>query len=339
MIKVGIIGFGFMGAMHLRCYRMMKNVRVAAICDIDGGKFSNSAGTSGNIAGADGSLDLGGIGLYTDAAEMLARADLDAVSVTLPTYLHCSCTLDALKAGLHVFCEKPMALSVSECRKMADAAERAGKRLQVGHCIRFWPEYAKAKEIVDSGRYGRVLAATFRRLSATPTWSWDGWLMDGAKSGGAALDLHIHDSDFVQYLFGMPLRVFSRGTAGPSGEVDHIVSSYVFDDDKVVTAEGGWAMMPGYGFRMSFDIVLERATLSFDSAGQPPFRLAPDKGAVRFPKVAAGDGYSLELRHWVTLLHGRPVPSVITPEDSLRSVELVTAERTSCAAGKAVTVR
>ena len=221
MINVGIIGFGFMGKMHFNCYRKMKNVRVAAMCDIEPDKFTRKGGTAGNIKGADKPLDFTGVELFHDFDAMLKKADLDAISITLPTYLHCEYTLKALKAGLNVLCEKPMAMTVQECEKMAAAAQKSRRILQVGHCIRFWPEYAKTKEIIDSGKYGKVKAATFQRLSLTPTWSWQNWLLDNRKSGGANLDLHIHDSDYVQYLFGMPKSVFSRGAKSPSKALDH----------------------------------------------------------------------------------------------------------------------
>jgi predicted dehydrogenase len=328
-----------MGKMHYRCYKAMKNVCVAAICDIDSTKFLKTSGTAGNISGAEKPLDLKGVELYTDADTMLAEAGLDAVSITLPSYLHCGYTLKTLKAGVNVFCEKPMAMNVTECQKMIEAAQKAQKQLQVGHCIRFWPEYAKAKEIIDSGKYGKVLAATFQRLSLTPTWSWKNWLMDPKKSGGAALDLHIHDSDLVQYLFGMPKQVFACGVKGPSKDIDHLVTSYIYKDGKVVTAEGGWVMAPGFGFEMSFNIALEKATISYDCTKQPAFKVAPVKGKVLLPKVAKGDGYSCELQHWVRLLQGQKVPTVITPKGSMDSVRLVTAEKKSCATGKPVNVK
>jgi predicted dehydrogenase len=330
MINVGIVGLGFMGKMHFRCYKALKNVKVAAICDIDEKKFADTGGTAGNISGAEKPLDLAGISLYTDFDKMLAEARLNAVSITLPTYLHCGYTLKSLKAGLHTFCEKPMAMTVGDCQKMIDAAKASKRLLQVGHCIRFWPQYAKLKEIVDSGKYGKVLAATFQRLSLTPTWSWKNWVMDAKKSGGAALDLHIHDSDYVQYLFGMPKEVFARGVKGPSGDYDHIVANYIYNDGKVVTAEGGWVMKPGFGFEMSFNVMLERATISYDCTRSPAFKMAPVKSEVIIPKVSKGDGYSCELEHFIKAVSGKSVPKVITPKDSLNSVKIILAEKKSC---------
>ncbi len=339
MINVGIVGLGFMGKMHFRCYKAMKGVRVAAICDSDTSKFKDTAGTAGNIAGAEKPLDFTGIGLYNDFGKMLAETRLDAVSITLPTYLHCQYTLKALKAGLNVMCEKPMAMTVAECQKMVDAAAKSKKILQVGHCIRFWPEYAYVKKIVDSGKYGKVRAATFQRLSLTPVWSWQNWILTGPKSGGASLDLHIHDSDYVQYLFGLPKEVSSRAVQGPSKDYDHIVTSYLYNDGKVITAEGGWMMTPGFGFEMSFNIILEKATISYDCTKTPAFKIAPAKGKVITPTVAAGDGHSLELAHFIKAVSGKKTPDIITPADSLNSVKIVLAEKKSASTGKKAVIK
>ena len=338
MIRTGIVGLGFMGKMHFRCYQALKDVQVVAICDTDNAKFQNTAGTAGNIAGAEAPLDFTGIGLYEDFDKMLAEANLDALSITLPTYLHKEFTLKALAAGVNILCEKPMALTVEDGREMQAAAERSGRLLQIGHCIRFWPEYAKAKELIDSGGYGKVRAATFQRLSLTPTWSWAGWLMDPAKSGSAALDLHIHDSDFVQYAFGMPKAVFSRTSSGPSGDADHIVTQYVYDDDCVVTAEGGWSMSLTFGFEMSFNIVLEKATICYDCTRKPAFKVCPAEGEVITPEIVSGDGYSNEIAHFVQAVGGQSVPTIITPEQSVDYVRLVLAEKQSAASGKVVSL-
>ena len=132
--------------------------------------------------------------------------------------------------------------------------------------------------------------------------------MDAAKSGSAAVDLHIHDSDYVQYVFGMPKAVFSRAASGPSGDCDHIVTQYVYDDDCVITAEGGWSMAPTFGFEMSFNVVLEKATIVYDCTRDPAFKVCPAEGDVFTPEVAAGDGYSNEIEHFVKAVRGESVP-------------------------------
>ena len=335
MIRIGIVGFGFMGKMHFKCYKQNNHVQIVAICDVDKKKLKKSTNTIGNIKGSEEPLDLTGIKLYTDFKKMLDEAELDAVSITVPTYLHCTYTLRALKSGVHVLCEKPMALNSRDAKKMMTTAKKSGKLLQIGHCIRFWPEYVTLKNVMDSGKYGRVLAATFDRLSLTPTWNWDNWMLDNTRSGGAALDLHIHDADYIQYVFGMPKKIFSRGAKGPSGGLDHVVTNFMYND-KIVTAEGGWIMMPKFGFEMSFRVVMEKATLLYDCNQKPTLKICPYKGKIIVPRIESKDGYALEISHFIKAVLGKAVPKILTPKQSYDSICLIEAAEKSVQSGKIV---
>jgi predicted dehydrogenase len=338
VIRGGIIGFGFMGRMHTRCWKGREDARVAAICDTNAGAMRGSGQGQGNIAGAEGEVDLSGIAVYSDPAEMLAQEKLDAVSITVPTYLHAKWSVQALEAGVHVLCEKPMALTRDEGLCMMEAAERNNRILQIGHCIRFWPEYAKAKEIVDSGEYGHVIAASFRRLSATARSKQGSWFSNEEQSGGMVFDLHIHDTDFVQHLFGMPASVCSHGASSPAGGIAHIVTHYRYNDGTLITAEGGWAMVPSCGFEMSFKLVLEKAVRSFDSRRSPALKLFPAAGEPTAPQIEAGDGYSRQIEHFVRQIRGERVPPVITPQQALDSLCIAEAERESARKGAPVDV-
>jgi len=330
-MRVGIVGFGFMGRMHYRYWQQLPQAEVVAICDANPDVLEGSG--SGNIAGAADEVDLAGVAIYDDLGKMLAEKQLDAISLTVPSHLHAELSILALNAGVNVLCEKPMALNVDDCRRMAEAAEKSGKTLQIGHCVRFWPEYAAAKEIVAGGKYGRVLAATFQRLASLPDWAADNWLADEQRSGGVALDLHIHDTDFVQYLFGMPQAVSSFGAIDASGQLIHIVTSYLYDDEKVVTAEGGWSMAPPFGFEMSFNIMLEAATLVYDCTREPTFRICSADGESLTPQLEKTDGYFLEIRHFAETLAGQKIEPVTTLEQSCESVRIVEAEKQSIKQG------
>jgi len=339
MPKVGIVGFGFMGQMHYKCWRTLEGAEVVAVCDVNPNIEEDTKRAVGNVGDTEEAVDFSSLRLYTDFEEMLKNAELDAVSITLPTSLHADFSIKALAAGVNVFCEKPMALNVEDCERMIAEAKRSGKVLQIGHCVRFWPEYAKAKQIVDSGEYGRVIAATFQRLGAAPTWSKDNWFMDEKRSGGVALDLHIHDTDFVQYLFGVPRAVCSFGAKGPGSGLVHIVTQYLYDDDKVVTAEGGWAMMPTFGFEMSFNIVLDKATIVYDLTREPAFKVCPAEGEAFTPEVQEGDGWFLEIAHFAKAISGEKVEPVTTLEQSRDSVRIVEAEKKSAEKMEKVSIR
>ena len=339
MLRVGIVGFGFMGRMHFRQWKAIEGAEVVAVCDANPNIKEDANRAVGNIEGAEGVIDFAGIELFQDFGEMLEKAGLDAISLTLPTYLHVEFSEQALSGGVHVLCEKPMALTVDGCDRMIQAAQRTGKVLQIGHCVRFWPEYAKAKEIVDSGQYGRVVAATLQRLGSPPGWSVDNWFVDEKRSGGVVLDLHIHDTDYVQYLFGLPKAVCSHAAKGQGGQVIHVVTEYDYGQDQVVVAEGGWGMTAAFGFEMSFNLVLERATIVYDLTRQPMFRLYPAEGESFSPNVAEGDGYLREIEHFAKVVRGESVPPTITLEQSRDSVRIVEAEKRSIDSREQVLIR
>jgi 1,5-anhydro-D-fructose reductase (1,5-anhydro-D-mannitol-forming) len=339
MLRVGIAGFGFMGRMHFRHWKMVPEVKVVAICDANPNIAEDTKKAVGNIQGAEGEIGLAGIELFRDLDEMIAKAKPDVISLTLPTYLHAEYSEKALSQGVHVLCEKPMALTVKDCDRMIQAARKSGKVLQIGHCVRFWPEYAKAKEIVDSGQYGRVVAAMFRRFGAPPGWSVDNWFLDESRSGGVALDLHIHDTDYVQYLFGMPKGVCSHGAKTPDGHLIHIVTTYDYGEDRVIIAEGGWGMTGTFGFEMSFNLVLEKATLVYDLTRTPMFRVCPAVGEAFTPPVGDGDGYLREIEHFAKVVRGQPVEDVLTLEQSRNSVRIVEAEKKSITRKEKIMIR
>jgi len=318
-----------MGRMHHRIWKSIKDAQVVAVCDANPNIKEDTKRAVGNIKGADGAIDFTKVEVYRDLDQMLEKAKLDAISLTLPTYLHADCSENALLRGVNVLCEKPMALTVADCDRMIAAAKRSGKTLQIGHCVRFWPEYAKAKEIVDSGEYGKVVAGMFQRLGAPPGWSADNWFADEKRSGGVALDLHIHDTDYVQYLLGMPKSVCSHGAKGSAGQLIHMLTEYEYGQDKLIVAEGGWGMTTAFGFEMSFNLVLEKATIVYDLTRKPMLRVCPVEGKDFTPKVADGDGYQHEIEYFAKAVRGEIIKPIITLEQSRNSVRIVEAEKKS----------
>jgi 1,5-anhydro-D-fructose reductase (1,5-anhydro-D-mannitol-forming) len=337
MLKAGIAGFGFMGQMHFRCLKALEGVRVAAVCDSDPDIAAKAGTTKGNIEGRQRDVSFSEFELYRDFDSMLENEDLDVVSITLPTYLHKLFTIKALNAGLHVFCEKPMALNSNECAEMISAAQKSGRELMIGHCIRFWPQYSKAKEIIDSGKYGGVISAVFHRLASAPDWG-DCWFKNEKLSGGMAMDLHIHDTDFIQYLFGIPQSVLSAAASDKNGLMVHISTLYNYGDNKLVTADGSWAMTPSFGFKMSFNIAMERAVMVYDSTFERPLMLYPLEGDPFSPLAADGDGYQWELDYFIRKVKGCDIQEITSAEQSALSVRIVEAELESARTGKNVNI-
>ncbi|MBL7076815.1 MAG: Gfo/Idh/MocA family oxidoreductase [Kiritimatiellae bacterium] len=320
MIKVGIVGFGVMGRTHFLAWQAQEGAEVAAVCEANPEVMANAT-VGGNMDQRSATVDLTGVEVYEDFDKMLAEAGLDAVSITLPTHLHPPFTIKALEAGVHVLCEKPMALNTDACDEMLAATERSGKILMIAQCIRFWPEYAWTKSAIADGRFGKVLSANFDRLSAAPGWSKDSWFADPTKSGGVTLDLHIHDVDYVQYLFGSPQAISASGARFENGMLGHIDSDFGFADNLSVTATASWMMSASYGFCMAFRIALEGASLVFTSGQAPALKVYPAEGEPYHPEMAAGDGYSGEIAHFTALLNGSAEPE-ITPQQAKESVRM-----------------
>ncbi len=342
MVKVGVLGIGFMGKMHFNTHRANKAAKVVALSDLDPAKLAGDwSKIAGNIADARAAtVDLSGLRLYAPPSELFKDPDVDVVDITLPTYVHAKYAVAALEAGKHVICEKPMAISLAECDRMLAAAKAAGRQLFIAHCIRFWPEYKVLKQLIASGRYGKVLSASFWRKSSTPRWSWDNWLLDAPRSGSALVDLHIHDTDYVTYVFGVPAAVCSSGAIGVVSNtgVDAVVTHYVYPKGPHVTAEGNWALAPGFGFTHGFCVVLEKATVEMDLKGGKPLTIHPLKGKSVTPKLPKDDGYVAELKHFVTCIAKGKRSDVVTAEDARSALAVCLAEGKSARSGRPVRV-
>jgi predicted dehydrogenase len=340
-VRVAVVGLGMMGTTHFKSYQEIAGAEVAAVCDVEGVKLSGDwSKAAGNIdTGAARQVDLSRLKTYGDFAALLADREIDLVDLCVPTHQHAEMTMAALDAGKHVFCEKPMALTSRLAHRMIRAAEKAGRMLAIGHVLRFWPEYLMMKEMIDSGRYGRVRSAYFLRLSPRPQWSWNNWLQDAERSGAAALDLHIHDTDTVQWFFGRPAKVAAAGML-EGGGIAHIVTDYRYAGGPLVVAEGGWNYPAAFPFRMEARILFELAALEYSSLRSPTLTIYDDKtGKVEHPPVPAGFGYTEELRYFIGCVAAGTPPARLAPADSAAAVAIVEAEIKSARTGRAVAVK
>ncbi|MBC7771713.1 MAG: Gfo/Idh/MocA family oxidoreductase, partial [Pyrinomonadaceae bacterium] len=227
-----------------------------------------------------------------------ADANVDALSICTQTDTHVELALAAIAAGKHVLIEKPVAVTLIEVERVAAAAKgaktRDGKALvcMPGLCMRFWPGWPFVRECVRDGRFGKVKSATFHRLGTPPRWSNEFYL-DAARSGGALVDLHIHDADFIRWCFGDPESVSSVGST------NHLTTVYKYANGPGhVVAEGGWGHSPGFGFRMRYVISFEGATVDFDLARTPTVLVHRD-GKSEAAEIQAKSAYQLQMEHFV----------------------------------------
>ena len=194
------------------------------------------------------------------------------------------------------------------------------------HCIRFWPEYAWLKQAIDEQRYGKVKTAVFKRVSPIPSWTWGNWILDESRSGNAALDLHIHDSDFIYYAFGKPQDVCSRGASVLTKGIDAITTQYIYDDVPVVLAIGSWGSPGTFPFEMSFTVWCEKATVEVTILKDPMLSVYKVDGTVEHPEVEKSDGYTNEIEYFLNCVKEGRKPEIVTPQDARNTLALVLEE-------------
>lgn len=333
MIRVGIIGAGFIANVHAIAYENLQDqCKVVAVSDIREENARKLAARFGAQA-------------YSNAEEMLRLSEIEMVDICLPTFLHAKYATKAAEAGKHILCEKPMALNSEDAQSMIEAAEKADVALMVAQVIRFWPEYVAIKNIIDSGELGEPLMIIGQRTATTPTYSWDNWLLDERRSGGAVMDLHIHDLDFAAYLLGEPVQIYAVGITNKYG-VSHCSTSITFANGSHANLLGGWIMPEGYPFTTELSVVCEKGTVEFRNRAGVNIEKR-DEGTSsltiygRGPQpevvpVRKGDGYYNEIKYFIECVEKGKKPLKITPTSAKRSIEMVQAARQSVKTGRTV---
>ena len=340
-MKTAIIGCGFMGSMHAQVYASLSNASLAAVVDI----FPDSAKEKLQALGID-------VPVYTGLERLLHEVDIEAVDICSPTDQHEELAKTAAAAGKHLFIEKPLAFDLESCREIRNAVEEAGVFAQVGHCIRFWPEYIALKEFIDSGKGGKLKSLSLQRRAARPAYSQGDWLNNESRSGGAAFDLHIHDTDFIIHLLGLPRSVYSKASQGRSGP-DHVFTLYDYDA-VAVHAEGGWDYPGKYGFCMAFEAVFEHASIAYNSASGKPLTLAlanaepvamtvqqpgPKESCTGGGNIASLGGYYNQIEYFTNCIKTGKAPQVATIAQATDSVRVTLAELESALSAQPITIQ
>ena len=296
MVRIGIVGIGFMGMTHYQAIARLPGARVVAVCSRDPKKLAGDwADIQGNFGPRGGMTDLTGVACYQDLDGLLADPEVDLVDLCVPNQDHARMAIRALAAGKHVLVEKPIALTVEDADAMVAAARAAGRMLMVGHVLPFFPEFAYARDVIESGRFGAVRAAHLKRVIARSDRA-----ADADAGGGPAVDLHIHDTHFIGLVCGVPTAVRSVGVVDGASVV-HLTTQYLYDDPNLaVSCLAGALSQAGRSFAHGFEFYLERATLAFEFAslageGQlaTPLALIHANGSVERPALA-GSGEPLD---------------------------------------------
>ncbi|MDD5603854.1 MAG: Gfo/Idh/MocA family oxidoreductase, partial [Eubacteriales bacterium] len=233
-LKAAIIGNGGIAQTHNKAYAKLAAegapVEVVAYCDIRPERLEN----------------LENCRTYTEIDKILSEESgtADYVDICLPTYLHSEVAVKAMKSGFNVICEKPMALNYEQAELMCKTAEKTGKTLMIAHCNRFMNDTIKIQEYIESGKFGKVRNADFwREGGSMDPMGYQNWFRKAELSGGAMLDLHIHDVDIIQWLFGMPEAVSAVAlNIIPCSGYDSMSVNYIFDNGCYVHAGCDWTI-------------------------------------------------------------------------------------------------
>lgn len=319
MLRVGIAGIGFMGMIHYLAYQKVGGVKVVAIATRNAQRQAGDwRGIHGNFGPVGKRMDLGQIRRYAEVSELIEDPEIDVIDICLPPALHADVAIAALKAGKHVFCEKPIALRLEPANKMIAAARTTGKQLFIGHVLPFVPEYAFALKSIRTGRFGQVLGGHFSRIISDPLWIKD--FYDPDRVGGPVIDLQVHDAHFIRLLFGMPAAVSSCGRMR-SSVVEFVETHFLYPGTgQVVSARSGVINQQGRGFTHGFEIHCERGTLVFEFAtfqgkAQPilPLTVLDQRGRAIRPKLGTGDElahFAAEIKEVANCIR-RGIPSTI----------------------------
>lgn len=328
-LNIALVGFGFMGSMHAQIYSQLEGARLVGVVD----PLKDAALAKLRNLGYD-------VPVYASLRDLLLQhSESEIVDLCTPPDAHEEDALLALRSGRHLFCEKPLAPTLAAADRIIEAAKKAGVMTQVGHCIRFWPEYQALRRFVLEGHAGRLLSLTLTRQSARPGYTVGDWANQESRSGGAALDLHIHDTDFVLAVFGLPRTVHSIATFDYSGP-SHIFTLYDYPE-VAVSAEGGWNYPSSQRFRMAFQALFEKACIDYGSDKSPTLTISWRDSATQpleFEMPAAGEsqsgegnissmgGYFNELKAFLECISSGVPPVDATLEDARASLAVVFAE-------------
>jgi len=335
MVKVAIIGTGFIGNIHADAYQKLHNAKVVAITDCNAEKGKEAAGKAG-------------ANFYEDMESMLKHEDVDVVDICTPTFLHADMVKKAAQAGKHILCEKPLALELKEADEMIEVINNNKVKAMVGHVLRFWPQYVEAKRIIDSGELGRACHAFCERLCVTPGWSWKGWMTNEKLSKGAHIDMQIHDLDYLIWLFGKPKKVNAQGVYSKElGSYMHVSTNIEFESGQSGLTEAGYGFKGEFPFTMVLRVLCEKGAVEWiyragktigERDGQfEPIVYLPD-GSTYVPEYQKNDPYYLECKYFIDCIDNDQEITQATFSQGRASLELALASLESTINSKVVTI-
>jgi UDP-N-acetylglucosamine 3-dehydrogenase len=323
-VKIGVVGAGFISKAHLNAYAKMQGVEVRGVADLDPG----SAAAGAAMVGAKP---------YASYEDLVAAEDVDAVDFCLPTFLHREAATKAARDGKHAILEKPIARTLEDAEAIIESFSGSEGRLFVGHVLRFFPEFVRIREMARDGDLGTVGVIRTTRRSPMLT-GWGDWYADWGRSGGALVDLVIHDFDFLRWSFGEVERVYARGLGGREyNRLDYALTTLRFSGGEIAHVEAHWGY-PG-PFNFSIEVAGSDAMVTLDSRDPAPVTLAGGPvGGGESPDVATGKSpFQTELEHFLGCIESGGEP-LVSGEDAYEALRIALAASESLSTGRPVTL-
>jgi predicted dehydrogenase len=315
-MKIALIGVGGMGGVHFGVYKDMKDIELVA-CDVRLDMLKEKVG------------DLP-VRCYGDMDELLAAEKPDMVDICTPTYMHADMAVKAMESGAHVLSEKPMGLNTADCEKIGEAIKKTGKRYMTAQVVRFMNAYIYLRGVIESGKYGKLESLTMQRFSQTPLWSWENWFLDEKKSGHVALDMMIHDVDFMQSVLGEPRDIVGVYHPMTDNMTNYAFANYIYDGCNV-SVEGGWYNDQKVRFSAEYKAVFENGNLVlkdwvlYDCGEKVDFSNTEKIGETGI-NISNVDGYAGEIKYFIECIKSGEPNSKATYESTRATIALV--ERT-----------
>jgi len=330
-IRIAVFGAGFMGSTHARAYARLPGVEIAAI-------YARSGERAQPLAHEVGST------FTTSVEDILADESITAVDICLPTPEHRSSLEAALSAGKHVLLEKPLALTEDDARAMVDAAAASDQIVMIAHVLRFWPEYVELKRIIDSGEFGRPLAAYATRRQPFPAWSKQFGQSD--LTGGAIIDMLVHDYDALNWVLGAPRTVTAHAHRNRrSAGLDQAQVLIGYDGAQAVS-DGGMMMPESYPFTSALEVLCENGAIEYHfRAGGRSFEIGEPTNALTVYRaegdpetltVEQSDPYENEVAYFIDCVRSGARADRATPEDALSALRIALAARDSAERGTTI---
>ena len=330
MVRVAVLGAGFMGGVHSKAYTTLPDAEIAMI-------YSPTPDRGQPLA------EELGVHWTDDLGVILADASIEAVDICLPTPQHRPVTEAALASGKHVLLEKPIAMTLEDAAALVTLADDSDRIVMMAHVLRFWPEYVEIARQAHAGDLGRLRSGFASRRQPFPAWSK--LFSRSDLTGGAVIDMMIHDFDALNWIFGQPVAVTARGeqNSRSGGGYDQVQVLIDYPNGASALVDGGMTMPESYPFSSRLEVLGEAAAVEYTfraggrsvemGGGINELVLYPNAGDPALLELTQADPYASECAAFLDAIRTGTSPDRATPHDGLIALATALAARQSLEQG------